>query len=638
MKILTIICLTFCFIINLHADSGAWTNSTGSNWDNNGNWTGNFPNGASQAAGFIGLPQSALTITSNSDITIGALHIDIPGEGITIDFGPRKLIFDNSGGDGTARLLVSSNLLITNIIKNEVVLQNVLEIWDNPNRSLSPNLGLIIEGPISDFTGSNGILDYIGDPVSIGLTLRGTNSYTGGTNIISGGINLDGAIGPTIPTNLFVFSDGICLTSKDNQFSSTSSVFVVGENLFIGYNFDLNGTQQEFMNLGIANNGTVFDSNSVLPGKITLLDSVNTLNMGSGFLKIGSLLLQNGGAIVYQPSFNFTHPNGQAFIGDSINPTTIDLNAHNVDLSIAHGPNEVFDMSMMNVDIQNGSLTKSGAGTLLFQGSVNTSIPALTVNEGAILIGLDSADVISTTGPTQINPGTTLRGFGTLGSMSGIANLINSGTVEPGTESDIGKLTLFGDYTQTAAGALLIKAKNIADADQLVVDEGSVTLDGTLIFDSLPGAVFLPGQQLVIIDNSSGSSPITTRFSTFNPNLPPNVSATIVYTPHQVLVRFSFCSCEQPLAPSNFVGVIRKCKFLNKTECVLEANWDASPSANVIFYRIYKNGRIVKEISSSSPLVFETSLEHCSASDFEIAAVDSDNIESAHVRLIIKNQ
>lgn len=91
----------------------------------------------------------------------------------------------------------------------------------------------------------------------------------------------------------------------------------------------------------------------------------------------------------------------------------------------------------------------------------------------------------------------------------------------------------------------------------------------------------------------------------------------------------------QPLPPSDFVGIIEKNKFLTETEHILKAKWNASPSANVVLYRIYKKGHVVKEILASSPLVFITYLRHCSANGYEIVAVNSNNIESNRVKLRI---
>ncbi len=91
-----------------------------------------------------------------------------------------------------------------------------------------------------------------------------------------------------------------------------------------------------------------------------------------------------------------------------------------------------------------------------------------------------------------------------------------------------------------------------------------------------------------------------------------------------------------PLPPSNFIGLLRKNKFLNRTEYILQATWDASPSPNVILYRIYNGTRLVKEVSASGPLVFVTCLRNKhSAKNYEIAAVNSNNLESNHITIEI---
>lgn len=86
-----------------------------------------------------------------------------------------------------------------------------------------------------------------------------------------------------------------------------------------------------------------------------------------------------------------------------------------------------------------------------------------------------------------------------------------------------------------------------------------------------------------------------------------------------------------PLPPSNFVGVIKKNKFLNKTECVLQATWEASPSS-VVAYQIYKDGKVVDTILATAPFFFRTCLRDCLAEGYEIAAVSLDNLVSNRVK------
>lgn len=104
-------------------------------------------------------------------------------------------------------------------------------------------------------------------------------------------------------------------------------------------------------------------------------------------------------------------------------------------------------------------------------------------------------------------------------------------------------------------------------------------------------------------------------------------------------VGFATMPCPQlpaPQPPVNFVGEIIKNKFLNESELVLRATWGASPSENVIAYRIFRNDQLVAEIPANEPFVFKICI--CSrknAKKFSIAAVSVDNTESVRVPIRI---
>lgn len=138
----------------------------------------------------------------------------------------------------------------------------------------------------------------------------------------------------------------------------------------------------------------------------------------------------------------------------------------------------------------------------------------------------------------------------------------------------------------------------------------------------------VPGNYLVnlTVTNTAGTS--TTQ--TFTGKTVSNNGGPSAITSQLISITSS-----SPLPPSNFVGTITKNKFLNKSECVLKAKWDASPSQNVVFYRIYEKGIVVADVSATGPLVYEQCLKNCSAKGFEIAAVNSNNIESTHIKLRI---
>lgn len=98
--------------------------------------------------------------------------------------------------------------------------------------------------------------------------------------------------------------------------------------------------------------------------------------------------------------------------------------------------------------------------------------------------------------------------------------------------------------------------------------------------------------------------------------------------------------CENPkiiFPPSDFIGIIKKNEFVTQTEFILIAKWKASPSPEVKSYHIFQNGKIVATIAANKPLKFKTRLS-LKNSNFEIAAVSENNIESLHVALRIVNE
>ncbi len=157
---------------------------------------------------------------------------------------------------------------------------------------------------------------------------------------------------------------------------------------------------------------------------------------------------------------------------------------------------------------------------------------------------------------------------------------------------------------------------------------------------------FFSGTTSVLFGSTPATSFVINSERSITATVPPGfagmVDVTVITTHGTSSISpadvYTYISNPIPLPPSNFIGIIRKNKFLNKTECILKAKWDASPSANVVLYRIYKNGELVEEISATSPLVFNTYLRHCSAKGFEITTVNSNSLESSPINLRIVHE
>lgn len=86
--------------------------------------------------------------------------------------------------------------------------------------------------------------------------------------------------------------------------------------------------------------------------------------------------------------------------------------------------------------------------------------------------------------------------------------------------------------------------------------------------------------------------------------------------------------------PGNFVGTLKKYKFLNTTVYTLTTTWTPIPSA--IAYQIYKNGKLVAEIPAAGPYLFETCVDSkADVSSFTIVAVFPNNVFSTPLKIRI---
>ncbi len=64
--------------------------------------------------------------------------------------------------------------------------------------------------------------------------------------------------------------------------------------------------------------------------------------------------------------------------------------------------------------------------------------------------------------------------------------------------------------------------------------------------------------------------------------------------------------------------------------------WNDSPSPNVEFYRIYRNGNLIKEVKASSPHVFRKCNTKNRNDCYSVTAVGAQGQESAPITVCIK--
>lgn len=91
------------------------------------------------------------------------------------------------------------------------------------------------------------------------------------------------------------------------------------------------------------------------------------------------------------------------------------------------------------------------------------------------------------------------------------------------------------------------------------------------------------------------------------------------------------------MPPSHFIGATETAQFLNRKVVRLTTSWIRSPELEVSSYRIYRDGRLIGSIASSSTsfVVYSDADEKSVFNEYKLAAIDRNGSESVHVPLVI---
>ena len=317
-----------------------------------------------------------------------------------------------------------------------------------------------------------------------GLTLMGSrtltlsspsNTYTGGTNINSGTLNVssDGALGNS--------SFGLILHSGTLQagasFSTARPLNLTGTGAI-----DTGGNNLTFS--GVISGG---GSLSLLSAGTVILSGANTY---SGGTTIGAGVNLLGNTTSLQQ--NITH-NGAALIFNQTASGT-----YSGSLSGA------------------GPLTIQGAGTFYLPGNSSTYSGAITLASG---MELNVNGSIASASSTTIPAGATVSGSGTIG------NLNNSGTINPG--NSIGTLTVNGSLVLNASSLINIEfdPTGLSDFIQVIGAPGTATLNGAVAFFPQSGFYGF-GQSYTYLTSSGLGGSTFSSMSISNPIFIPTLSYT----------------------------------------------------------------------------------------------------------------
>jgi autotransporter-associated beta strand protein len=332
------------------------------------------------------------------------------------------------------------------------------------------------------------------------LTLTGTNTYSGGTQVFFGTLALSGA-GTLGSTSGFVAVAVGTLDLGGTTQTQDGGVFlnngtIRNGKLFSGWGFNvfgggmvsaiLAGTGMLSVNGSqtVALSGAnTFSGGTVVNGGLINFSAAN--NFGTGSIKL------NGGGLQWAIG-NTTDISGSlGAIGSG--GGTFDTNGNNVTLGSA----------LMGT----GGITKAGSGTLTLSGT-NTYIGPTTVNAGILEVtgSLKSA--------VTINSGATLGGSGSVGNTT-----INGGTIAPGYPITF---TVNGTFTQNG-GTYTPNVTPAGGSDKIVVN-GPATINGGMVAVQAANGRYARNTQYTILTatgrvTGSKYSSVTSNLAFLTPSL-----------------------------------------------------------------------------------------------------------------------
>jgi outer membrane autotransporter protein len=299
-----------------------------------------------------------------------------------------------------------------------------------------------------------------------GLTLSGSNTYTGGTNLSAGTI----AVGSNtaLGTGSLAMADGTTLQAAANNIALANSVSVAG----------ISTVDTNSNNLSLSGNVTGAGGvTKIGAGVLTLSGSGNSY---SGATNVNAGTLKSSAAGAFSSNSAFVVSTG----------ATLDLNGYSQVIgslagagstslgpgNLTAGGNNTSTTFSGSID-GSGSINKVGAGTLSLTGA-NTYTGGTSLNAGTIAVGNNAA---LGTNDLAMAAGTTLQAASSVSlanavDLAGAANIDTNGNNLglSGVISGVGAVTKTGAGTLTLTGANTYAGGTTVSAGTLVGNATSV--------------------------------------------------------------------------------------------------------------------------------------------------------------------
>jgi autotransporter-associated beta strand protein len=563
------------------AATDSWLAGVSGNWFDAGNWSAGVPGPADDAiipstnsttaliSGATGATANSLSI-DNGGVTVGNISagsLTVAGTIAVGTFGANGKLTLTLGTISANGLSVGATGSYSDAAGNTIILTG-----SNPTIQMAANVNVIVNSTI---TGANGLTkDGLGT-----LTLTGSNTYSGGTTISNGTLQvgnsgITGSLGGGDVTNngalVFKRSDGIIV---DNAISGTGSVAQAGSGtlILLGTNTYSGSTTINGGTLQVGNGGTngTLGTGAVIDNSVLVFDHSDDL--------VVSNAISGGGSFVQNGSNTLTLVGTNTYSGSTtINAGTLVVGDGGTNGSLGTGPvidNSalVFNRSDSNVVAStisgSGSLTQTGTGILILSGG-NTYTGLTVISSGTLQVGNGGASGSLGRGAVSNNSALVfdrsdnivvsnlISGVGSLNQAgTGLLTLTNVNTYSGGTwisnggtlavrdshalgSGDLNLLkgtlalntmtvNVGGNFTQTSNGVLAVSIGNTNVFGQLAV-AGSATLDGTLRLVQANNFLPRPNETFVVLTASNGVTgtfaALTNGFATISALLNPQLT------------------------------------------------------------------------------------------------------------------
>ena len=435
------------------------------------------------------------------DLNGGTLYVNIINSTST---GASDAVGTFSFGGGTLKATGNTASFWANSAQTTATITSAGATIDDGGYAIT--IGQVLQG--------DGSLAKVGEGA---LTLSGENSYSGGTTISGGKLQM-GASGVLADTGTVTIGVGTATFDVNNMVETIGAL--VGSS---GGTVSL-GTGALTVNQtgATAFNGVITGAGSLTKtgvGVLTLGGAnsyTGATTISGGTLALGSSdrLSDSSAVIINASNATFDLGGYSDTIGSLAGSGTVTLGAGGV-LTTGDGISTEYAGAISG----SGSVTKQGAGTWTLTGN-NTHSGLTTVSAGKLM--LNNTSGVGLASSVSVGGSATLGGKGTL---SGAVSV--DGTLRPGDESAPGTLTV-GGLTLGSGAQCVMRIANGASHD-MIVSTGAVDLGGaTLTLDKTGFAVDNTSGIIWLI--VTGGNAVTVPFSGSSTVTLPNGDWTITYT------------------------------------------------------------------------------------------------------------